>query len=448
MANDQVIAINDSVHNLQLVLHDSINDQKQLFMVGTLISRSDYEDIITEQTIAKLCGYHLCRGSLPFESVLEDFARGSYIRTNSPKKHEEPSFGEIGFSSAVIVSNECSVLKLPPQRKHTSPIGESEKGDGEVLKEQTAVSPVQKQSRSSSASKTKDLKLPTQYKEASHSWGPGKEKTTVLPRKKTRLRKKPENLGKKVISVESHAYSCEDGGQILIAESYKGLNIHQDMRSSSSKTVANSCLKVSGSTKLSRLLLEPIRMMAMVIFFWLEAKISNQDVNSVSRLALAEACAMTLCQAAKAVSSGDLNAFDAATNTGIVVLPSTHQLEEEVSDAKIEEDMAEQESTLLKWPNEPGMPDFDLFDPDQSWFEGPTIGFSLTVSPLISVGEGISSEIKETIGGCLARSLPKVASDLMLPIPISDLELGLLGSKKQAFLVPWRQAPHGADLNA
>ncbi|KAH0923500.1 hypothetical protein HID58_023518 [Brassica napus] len=39
--------------------------------------------------------------------------------------------------------------------------------------------------------------------------------------------------------------------------------------------------------------------------------------------------------------------------------------------------------------------------------------------------DGLSSEIKETIAGCLARALPRVATDLRLPIPISELEKGL-----------------------
>ncbi|CAF2089229.1 unnamed protein product [Brassica napus] len=40
--------------------------------------------------------------------------------------------------------------------------------------------------------------------------------------------------------------------------------------------------------------------------------------------------------------------------------------------------------------------------------------------------DGLSSEIKETIAGCLARALPRVATDLRLPIPISELGKGLV----------------------
>ncbi|CAH8382077.1 unnamed protein product [Eruca vesicaria subsp. sativa] len=194
----------------------------------------------------------------------------------------------------------------------------------------------------------------------------------------------------------------------------------------------------------------------------------TEDVNSASRLALAEACAKALSQAAEAVSSGDLDASDAAAKAGIVLLPSTHQLDEEVSEEEVTEDSEEEEeATLLKWPNKPGMPDSDLFDRDQSWFDETPEGFNLTLSTFammwdalfgwvsssslayiygkdesaheeflsvngkeyprrIFLGDGSSSEIKETIAGCLARAVSRVATILKLPISISELEKGLV----------------------
>lgn len=74
--------------------------------------------------------------------------------------------------------------------------------------------------------------------------------------------------------------------------------------------------------------------------------------------------------------------FYIAAKAGIVLLPSTHQLDEKVSEEQIEKDMAEEEENLLMCPNKPGMPDSDIFDRDQSWFDGPPVGFSLTVSLL------------------------------------------------------------------
>ncbi|CAN7025124.1 unnamed protein product [Brassica rapa subsp. trilocularis] len=141
---------------------------------------------------------------------------------------------------------------------------------------------------------------------------------------------------------------------------------------SSSETVTKPCLKVSSSTKLSRSVTsadqndgrgDHCEVRSKDIESGLNlSSADTEDVNCVSCFALAEACATALSQAAEAVSSGDLDATDAA---GVVLLPSTHQLDEEVS----EED--------INISNKPGMTDFDLFDPDQSWFDGPPIGLSL-----------------------------------------------------------------------
>lgn len=67
MAKDQSLSMKDAVHKLQLALLDGIENEKQLFAAGSLISRSDYEDVVTERSIVNLCGYPLCSNSLPSE---------------------------------------------------------------------------------------------------------------------------------------------------------------------------------------------------------------------------------------------------------------------------------------------------------------------------------------------------------------------------------------------
>lgn len=44
----------------------------------------------------------------------------------------------------------------------------------------------------------------------------------------------------------------------------------------------------------------------------------------------------------------------------------------------------------------------------------------------IVLGDGRSSEIKQTLSGCLSRALPGVVADLRLPVPISTLEQGMV----------------------
>lgn len=65
MEKDRITTVSEAVHKLQLALLDGIEDDGQLFAAGSLMSRSDYEDVVTERTISNLCGYPLCPNSLP-----------------------------------------------------------------------------------------------------------------------------------------------------------------------------------------------------------------------------------------------------------------------------------------------------------------------------------------------------------------------------------------------
>lgn len=145
-------------------------------------------------------------------------------------------------------------------------------------------------------------------------------------------RTKPEKLGKKIISVDYHANSCEDGEAILVAESYEGLKTQNVCLSS--ETVTKSCLKISSSKKLSRSVtwadqndgcgdLCEVRRNDIAAGPSLSST-DTEDVNSLSRLALAEACAMALSQAAEAVSLGDSDASDAGKSIGGVNYAMTH----------------------------------------------------------------------------------------------------------------------------
>ncbi|KAJ6294828.1 hypothetical protein OIU76_022830 [Salix suchowensis] len=65
MAKDQSTVVKDTVYKLQLSLLEGIQNEDQLFAAGSIMSCSDYEDVVTERTIANLCGYPLCGNSLP-----------------------------------------------------------------------------------------------------------------------------------------------------------------------------------------------------------------------------------------------------------------------------------------------------------------------------------------------------------------------------------------------
>jgi len=201
------------------------------------------------------------------------------------------------------------------------------------------------------------------------------------------------------------------------------------------------------------------------------------------------------------------NASCAVSEAGITILPHPPNAVEEstVDDG----DILETNSVTLKWPKKPGVSEFDLFDSEDTWFDAPPEGFSLTVSLIIfflnvykaiqvfilysityfvffrtffqlspfatmwnaffswitssslayiygrdvsfheeflSVNgreypskivltDGRSSEIKQTLVGCLARALPAVVEELRLPIPVDLIEQAMVRFLSYLFII-------------
>ncbi|KAF8034800.1 hypothetical protein BT93_C0961 [Corymbia citriodora subsp. variegata] len=189
---------------------------------------------------------------------------------------------------------------------------------------------------------------------------------------------------------------------------------------------------------------------------------NEQDDENLMRFSSAEACAMALSQAAEAAASGESDVFDAA---GLIVLPRPHGVDEK-EPVENNADPLEVDPASVKWSKKPGIPTADIFDADDSWYDAPPDGFNLTLSPFatmwgalfawitsstlayiygkdesfheeymsvngreypqkIVLPDGRSTEIKQTLAGCLSRALPGLISDLRLPMPVSTLEQGL-----------------------
>lgn len=60
-----MVSVKDAVLKLQLSLLEGIENEDQLFAAGSLMSRSDYQDVVTERSITNICGYPLCCNRLP-----------------------------------------------------------------------------------------------------------------------------------------------------------------------------------------------------------------------------------------------------------------------------------------------------------------------------------------------------------------------------------------------
>ncbi|XP_050382942.1 putative RNA polymerase II subunit B1 CTD phosphatase RPAP2 homolog [Argentina anserina] len=199
----------------------------------------------------------------------------------------------------------------------------------------------------------------------------------------------------------------------------------------------------------------------------------------------AEACAAALSQAAEAVSIGESDTNDAVSKAGIIILPQPDGMDEEEfivdgvdEEDSLEDDLDEEESTddgdilepehaLSKWPTKPESSQYDLFNPEDSWFDAPPDGFNLTLSHFatmwnalftwitsstlayifgkddssreeflyvngrsyphkIVLADGRSSEIKLTVGGSLSRALPEIVAELGLSVPSLEKGMGFM----------------------
>ncbi|KAK4427571.1 putative RNA polymerase II subunit B1 CTD phosphatase RPAP2 [Sesamum alatum] len=557
MKKDEVLAVKDAVHKLQLYLLEGINSENQLSAAGSLISRSDYQDVVTERTIANMCGYPLCSNSLPSERPRKGRYRISLkehkvydlqetymycsssclinsrafdaslqeerISTLNPAKLNEilKLFDGLSLDSAVDMGHngDLGLSELKIQEKTDTEAGEvsleewigpSNAIDGYVPRNERNTKSKQSSNLKKGARqeqvdilysdlnftstiitqdeysiskavpplKAKEPKGKVSIKDVNSRGNQMQKPAAPLPNiQETRFKK---------FDKHKHVTKTDDKLSILEAAAGPSQNdftkeengLHSVKDCASGATGLKSSLKTSDSKRATRSVT------------WADAKTDGNGQNLCEfrelkdekrplvsshsadqeggddsyRFASAEACARALSQAAEAVASGQCDVSDAVSEAGVIILPPPHELDE----AKREEigDVADTDPVLLKWPPKPGFSSADLFDSEDSWYDSPPEGFSLTLSPFstmfmalfawvtssslayiygreerfheeyLSVNgreyphkvvtpDGRSSEIKQTLAGCLARALPGLVAELRLPIPISTLEQGM-----------------------
>lgn len=570
MAKNESILVKDAVHKLQLSLLEGIQNENQLFAAGSLISRSDYQDVVTERSIANMCGYPLCTNPLPSDQPRKGRYRISLKEHKVYDLHETYMY----CSTSCVVNSRafagslqeerCSVLdslkldeilrlfeglsldskvdlgrignlrlsELKIQEKTDGKAGEmsleewigpSNAIEGYVPQSDRSAKPLRSKNRiegskpnGAKPNKGKNLIFnemdfkgviitQDEYNISKMSSGPV---TTVSNAKSKELKGKgsPENLENQftILDItpapiqidskcklketkeeessisgisESSSYPPQNSPKINADEAKE--EFHAVKANHFSAAVPKPSLKSAGAKKPHRSVtwadkrtdgaynknlcevreLENAEEYADKFSF----PDTGDDVNSV-RFASAEACVVALSQAAEAVASGESDASVAVSEAGVIILPPPHDADEEESQEDV--NMLEPEPTPLKWPRKPGVPNYNLFDSEDSWYDGAPEGFSLTLSPFatmwmtlfawisssslayiygrgdsfheeyLSVNgreyprktvstDGRSSEIKQTLAGCLARALPGLVADLRLPTPISTLEQGM-----------------------
>lgn len=115
MAKDNVIAVKDAVYRLQLFLLEGIQDENKLFAAGSVMSQSDYQDVVTERSIANLCGYPLCGNSLPSERPRKGRYRISLKEHKVYDLHETYMY----CSTSCVVNSRAFAASLQEERTST-----------------------------------------------------------------------------------------------------------------------------------------------------------------------------------------------------------------------------------------------------------------------------------------------------------------------------------------
>ncbi|KAJ0079802.1 hypothetical protein Patl1_23937 [Pistacia atlantica] len=541
--------LNDAVHKLQLSLLDGVSTEHQLYTAGSLLSKSDYNDVVTERTIANLCGYPLCSNPLPpsdsrqhkgryrislkehkvrglrvvderrIEEVLkvvgaESSAESEMVRRFGEleireKERGEGEVGEVGAGSSDAIEGFVPKAKYKVKTEFEGGEERSVSLDWEIGEDKVkSKSSVEKNKGVNAKTNQQTSKKDTIFSDMNFM-------STIIMNDEYSISKVPsgstgmtsklkyEDLktteGSKILEAQcatlGSLHSRKEGSDTIMTESSEKSQIAknklgvQDVPSTSAPFqsgsrmtslepengypaekepilragMPKSSLKSSGSKKLGHSVSwadEKNDSLGSGNLCEFREEMGDGD-NDTLRFASAEACAMALSQAAEVVATGDSDAADAVSEAGIIILPRPDDVvgEEQVEDANL----LEPKEAPLKWPSKPGIQRSEFFDPEDSWYDTPPEGFSLSLSPFatmwmaivawitssslayiygrdesfheeylsvngreyprkIVLGDSRSSEIKQTLAACLSRALPGLVADLRLPIPISVIE--------------------------
>ncbi|KAI3802423.1 hypothetical protein L1987_30555 [Smallanthus sonchifolius] len=67
-SSSSAVGLKDVIYKLQLRLLEGIRSESQLSVAASLLSKSNYHDVVTERSIAQMCGYPLCLNSLAWST--------------------------------------------------------------------------------------------------------------------------------------------------------------------------------------------------------------------------------------------------------------------------------------------------------------------------------------------------------------------------------------------
>ncbi|XP_078158448.1 putative RNA polymerase II subunit B1 CTD phosphatase RPAP2 homolog isoform X2 [Carex rostrata] len=431
-----------AVYRLQMILLDhGAPSERHLLAAASLLSRSDYSDVVTERTIASLCGFPLCPNSLPPPS--SDNRRGRY-RISLPE-HRVYDLDELAkfCSEQCLIGSRAYEASLSEERskagaedvfklfeekdfKGTSPLplqltikeanadGLNSKLKGVVAVEEwigpsDAIEGYVPKSKSQSYQDDSGLKPTTTppeemdfqseiiFRDEMHDFSSfrtqdisnqisNKLESIVLGENNS---KKKGNKGNNSLSKLPHPKAEK---KLTSSAQRNCKSASGEEHSQQNRLKLKSSLKKEGSSSGHRTQNQSVR--------WADeersyAKESSEKSNMLPeedaavrslRFASAEACADALNHAADiAASSGNSQAEDAVSEAGIVILPQSSYGTEEEHQENREGDMQEIEREVVKWPQKPVLLETDEFEVDDSWHDNPPEGFNLDLSPFCTI---------------------------------------------------------------
>lgn len=104
-------AMKSAVLEVQLILYEGVNTDEQLHAAGRVLTQSEYNDVVEERYIAKMCGYARCSNALPTET-----RKGRYRISLSAKKVYDLEESRHFCSPSCLIASKDFGNKLPLQR--------------------------------------------------------------------------------------------------------------------------------------------------------------------------------------------------------------------------------------------------------------------------------------------------------------------------------------------
>ncbi|KAJ3691878.1 hypothetical protein LUZ61_000028 [Rhynchospora tenuis] len=418
MATADASSIAGAVYRVQmLLLEHGAPSERHLEAAASLLSRSDYSDVVTERAIADLCGYPLCARAIPTIGQPQEHPRYhislSEHRVYDLLQHHQDAanfcsrsclLASRAFqaslsdsrpfhlpSAAADLFQEINIKVKDSNAPHVSIqdwIGPPHAIEGYVPKSISdhhsaqAFNPTpddtidftsdiifRDSSHNFSSSQTKHISDDISNKLHTIALGDDSRKNKPKGKKAASSNFSKPKPNKKLPSSEQRSSESGSSGENLQQNNFK----------------LKSSLKKEGSSLGQRTHSQSVRWADEERGYAKESSeksdvLSEEEAVRSLRLASAEACAAALSHAAGIVSSSNSEVEDAVSEAGIVILPQLHYGTERDSQEK-EVDAEEIERGVVKWPQKPVLLETDMFEVDDSWHDTPPEGFNLDLSP-------------------------------------------------------------------